>query len=50
MLNTIDRFDFDLAESLGKTLGEVRSLPNSEVVQWRAFYRYRQAMSELHSG
>lgn len=47
MLGEVDSFDFVLAEALGKTLGEVRSLPNREYVEWRAFYRYRNAMDDL---
>jgi hypothetical protein len=39
--------DFILAELLGKSLGEIRSLPNAEVVEWMAFLAYRRAVAEL---
>ena len=39
--------DFVLAELLGKSLGEIRALPNAEVVEWMAFLAYRRAMAEL---
>ena len=44
--------DFVLAVLLGKTLGEVRALPNAEVVEWLAFLAYRRAMAEVegHAG
>ena len=38
--------DFVLAELLGKSLGEVRALPNAEVVEWMAFLAYRRALAE----
>ena len=50
MLEEIDSFDYVLAESLGKHLHEIRALPNSEVVEWRAFFTYRQAMEEIQRG
>lgn len=48
MLGEIDALDFMLAEALGKTLGEIRSMPNSELVEWRAYYRVRAEMEKLH--
>jgi len=39
--------DFVLAEMLGKSLGEVRALPNAEVVEWMAFLAYRRALAEV---
>ena len=39
--------DFVLAEMLGKSLGEVRALPNAEVVEWIAFLAYRRALAEI---
>jgi hypothetical protein len=39
--------DFVLAELLGKSLGEVRALPNAEVVEWTAFLAYRRALAEV---
>lgn len=47
MTQTLDTIDFVLAEKLGKSLNEIRSLPASEVEEWRAFYAYRSAMQEL---
>jgi hypothetical protein len=49
MLEEIDPIDFILAENLGMSLGQVRALPNSEIVEWRAFLRYRAEMQKLHS-
>ena len=42
--------DFVLAEMLGKSLGEVRALPNAEVVEWMAFLAYRRAVAEVERG
>ena len=39
--------DFVLAEMLGKSLGEVRALPNAEVVEWMAYLAYRRALAEI---
>lgn len=44
-----DPFDFILAEALGMSLGQVRALPNSEIVEWSAFYKWRHAMQELEA-
>ncbi len=38
--------DFVLGELLGKSLAEVRSLTNAEVVEWMAFLAYRRAVGE----
>lgn len=48
MLGTEDRFAYELALDLGKTLGEVEAMPNAEYVRWRAFYRYRHEMRKLY--
>jgi hypothetical protein len=32
---------FVLATDLHKTIGEIRSMPARELVEWRAYYRYR---------
>lgn len=50
MLGEIDAFDFVLAQDLGMSLGEVRDLPEAEVVEWRAFYLYRAEMEKLNGG
>ena len=39
--------DFVLAEMLGKSLGEVRALPNAEVVEWMTYLAYRRALAEI---
>lgn len=49
MLGTLDTFDFVLAQDLGVPLHAVRSWPNAEVVEWRAYYKYRHAMDELNA-
>ena len=47
MEGTIAAFDFQLAEHLHLTLGEVAALPNSEWIAWRAWLTYRAAMAEM---
>jgi hypothetical protein len=42
--------DFVLGEALHKSLGEVRALPNAEVVEWMAFWAYRRALEEAERG
>jgi hypothetical protein len=43
----LDATDFVLGEALGKSLGEVRVMPNAEIVEWLAFFAYRRAMQEV---
>lgn len=43
-LGETDTFDFVLARDLGRTLPEIRQLPQAEIVEWRAFYRWEKAM------
>ena len=47
MLGEVDSFDFVLARDLGRSLAEVRALPQSEIVEWRAFYTFEAAMVDL---
>ena len=42
--------DFVLGELLGKSLAEVRALPNAELVEWMAFLAYRRAVAEVERG
>ena len=42
--------DFVVGEALGKSLGEVRALPNAELVEWLAFFAYRRAVAEVEGG
>jgi hypothetical protein len=49
MMDEIDPLPFILAEKLGKSLQEIDELPYSEIVAWRAFYRYRTEMEALHA-
>lgn len=49
MLGEIDSFDFILAETLGQPLQYIRALPNAEIVEWQAFFHYRNEMEKLHS-
>ena len=42
--------DFVVGEALGKSLEEVRALPNAEVVEWLAFFAYRRAVAEVEHG
>ena len=46
----IDVTDFVLGELLHKGLGEVRAMPNAEVVEWIAFLAYRRAVLEVEGG
>lgn len=48
MLGEIDAIDYVLAEKLGKSLGEIRALPNAEIVEWGAYLRVCAAHAELH--
>lgn len=48
MLGDIDVLDFLVAETTGRTLAEVRALPQAEVTEWKAFYTYRAAMEQFH--
>lgn len=49
MLGTRDTFDYVLAQDLGMPLHAVRELPNAEVMEWRAYYKYRHAMDDLEA-
>lgn len=49
MLGEVDTLEFVLAQDLGKGLGEVRAMPNAELVEWRAYYRFRHVMDDLAS-
>lgn len=49
MRGDIDPLDFVLAETLGKSLAEIRDLDNAEFIEWRAFRKVRDALTELHS-
>lgn len=49
MEGTLDPFDYVLAEALGERITTVRSWPNAEIVEWKAFYVYRHAMREMES-
>lgn len=44
----MDHFPFFLARELGKSLGEIGEMPHSELVQWRAYYTAKHAMSNQH--
>ncbi len=41
-------FEFHLAETLGRTVAELRAtMANDEYQEWRAFYTWRNAMAEF---
>lgn len=48
MLGEADAFEFVLAKDLGKTLGEVRAMPNSEYVEWQCYHEARRAYEEVN--
>jgi hypothetical protein len=50
MLGEVDALDFVIATRLGKSLGEIRQLPNAELVEWAAYLKFERAMQELHGG
>lgn len=50
MLGEVPSIDFVLATRLGKSLEEIRALPNTEIVEWGAFLNYEREMQELHGG
>jgi hypothetical protein len=48
MEGTLDAFEFVLAESLHKTIAQLRDeMSGSEYVAWRAFHTYRNEMQKL---
>jgi len=47
MEGTLDAFPFILAQSLGKTVGEIGEMSNDEYLQWAAFHKWRESMQEL---
>jgi hypothetical protein len=49
MLGDISPLDYMLATRLGKSLTEIRSLPNSEIVEWGAYLRYEHEMQKLYA-
>ena len=40
-------FDHQLGEKLGKTLEEIRALPNAEYQSWYMYYRRKNQRAEL---
>lgn len=40
-------FEYGLARDLGLSVGQVRSLPRREIVEWAAFYARRAAEAEV---
>lgn len=47
MDGSLDPFPFVLAEKLGMSLEQVNELGMDELLQWQAFYVYRNAMSDM---
>lgn len=43
----IDAFPFILARDLGLTLGAVRAMPNSEYVEWAAYYQVERRVKKI---
>jgi hypothetical protein len=44
-----DGFEFFLGEKLGKNLGEIGALPNTEIVEWRAWFVHKQLMEDIEA-
>jgi hypothetical protein len=49
MTGEIDTDDFTLAENLRMSLSAVRAMPNTEWVEWRAYYVARAANADLEA-
>lgn len=43
----VDVFEFFLADRLGKTLDELRSMPAAEYTAWKSFHKVRHQQEEL---
>lgn len=48
MLGDRDTFEFQLALDLGKTLDEIRAMPQADYVAFAAYYRVRAAYQDLY--
>lgn len=46
----VDVFQFQLAEKLGKTVGELQSMPHDEYVAWFSYYTVKGVLEEMHRG
>jgi hypothetical protein len=49
MLEEISPLDYILATRLSKSLGEIRAMPNAEIVEWSVYLEYEAEMTKLHS-
>ena len=49
MEETLDPFDFVLAEALHMTVERLGEMSSAEYLAWRAFYVYREAMQKLEA-
>lgn len=45
----VDTFAFFLARELGKTVGELDSMPATEYVSWQAYYEATGAMRDMRA-
>jgi len=43
----VDVFPYQLAERLGKTIGEIEAMPNQELVNWMAYYTAKTAIESV---
>lgn len=43
----VDVFTYYLADRLGRTLGELDTMPNAEYLGWLSFHKVRQQQDEL---
>lgn len=45
----IDVFLYFLADRLGKTIGELDTMPYAEYARWKAYHKVRQQQEELNA-
>lgn len=46
----VDVFRFQLAEKLGKTVGEIESMPHDEYVAWGSYFHVKATLEAMHRG
>jgi hypothetical protein len=49
MLGTRDAVDYRVAATTGQTLQAVRALPNTELVEWGAYFQATDALEDMHA-
>lgn len=44
----VDVFQFQLAEKLGKTVGELEGMSHAEYVQWGSYFHVKSTLEAMH--